>query len=106
MNVKLQGNAELVYNFIDSNSNMYFQCNNNQNAATASATPSFFSYYNEQPYASSFEEQGYKSTIIFSNIGATTQNLSNILVATVAIMLLITILKHFGRYFASQIILV
>jgi hypothetical protein len=54
MNIKFQGNAELVYNFIDTNSNMYFQCNND---ATSDDTgkESFFNYDNEEPYGDSFE---------------------------------------------------
>jgi hypothetical protein len=56
MNIKFQPNAELVYNFLDSNSNMYFGCENDQNeiksqSVQKQAEKGFFTYSESEPFS-------------------------------------------------------
>lgn len=100
MNIQFQANAELVYQFLDSNANMYFQCQNDQNQkpvnTTKGAAFGFFEFQDPVSYRKQFEQQGFESMIIFENVGATVQNMGNVLMATVIVMLLLFLVHLTG----------
>ncbi|TNV87615.1 hypothetical protein FGO68_gene121 [Halteria grandinella] len=99
MNIKFQSNAELVYGFLDSNSNMYFSCSNDQNQVSdPNKTDSFFTYTLNEPYSQQFEAQGYTSMIVFENIGATVSNMGNVLLVTAVVMVALWVLQSTSSF--------
>ena len=99
MNIKFPSNADLVYQFLDGNSNMYFSCSNSDADApptTNTTEKQFFTYASETAFSQQFAISGFSSMIIFQNIGATVSNMGNVLLATVVVLLLVFIVRLTG----------
>jgi hypothetical protein len=97
MNIQFQANADIVYRFLDGNSNMYFSCSNSDETTKEAAnTTAFFVYPTQTAFSQQFAVSGFTSKIIFSNIGATVSNMGNVLLASVVILLIIYIIKFYG----------
>lgn len=102
MNIQFQSNADIVYEFLDGNSNMYFSCSNSDGnsapvapTSNATSTTAFFEYPQKTAFSQQFAVSGFTSMIIFDNIGATVSNMGNVLLATVVILVCTFILNHF-----------
>lgn len=98
MNIQFPANADIVYQFLDGNSNMYFSCNNNDEEDTSTKTNAtkFFTYPTKTAFSQQFAVSGFTSKIIFDNIGATVSNMGNILLCSVVILLMLYIIRSYG----------
>lgn len=98
MNIQFQANADIVYEFLDGNSNMYFSCSNTDDTSKKEVknTTSFFTYPSQTAFSQQFAVSGFPSKIIFENIGATVSNMGNVLLASVVILLILYIIKLYG----------
>ena len=93
MEVQFPSNADIVYQFLDGNSNMQFSCSAETDSDDSSR---FFQYPTKSAYSSQFAVSGYDSHIIFENIGPTVSNMGTVLLVTVGILIFVSLLKLFN----------
>ena len=93
MKVEFPSNVDIVYQFLDGNSNLQFSCSSETESDN---TTRFFYYPTKSSHSTQFALSGFESGIIFENIGPTVSNMSLVLLISVGILVFISFLRLFN----------
>ena len=103
MNIALTGDIEIIYNFFESNTNMYFDCsskNKDRIGEKSFKKPSFYEFPKTvseggelEPFSPQFEAEAYESLFMIENIGATLNNVETVIYVTIGTLIVVHIVR-------------